>query len=253
MEETAKKPRKKRKSGYVVLTERDEEILNFVGKFAVVNERHLIRLLDFKNDIQGYKNLARILDRLERGGYIKREKIRWKEPGYVLLGENGAALLNTRKPKGVLLNTLNHDMLTIDLYFLIRDKGAIRTEQEIRLEIGLEAARKVKIPDLILSDHIAYEVEISEKSNARVQKIINDYILNTRYARINYYAKSEALGHKIYTMSRGNDKIHVFIFDGRNFSTAKELPRTQPVKAAEDDRVSRFKNEPKNNDRSNNP
>lgn len=233
-----------------MLTDRDEEILGFVGKFGVVNERHLIELMGFRNDGTGFKNLGRILDRLEKGGYLERQKIRWKEPGYVLIGENGAAILNTRKPKGVILHTLAHDMLTIDLYLLIRERGEIQTEQVIRHAIGLEAARKVKIPDLVLNDNTAYEVEISEKSTARLQKIINEYCLNTKYSRVNYFVKSEAIGGKIYAMSRGDEKFKVYLFDGQNFKTARELPRNHATPQQRpapqplgDDRISRFKHQ----------
>jgi hypothetical protein len=52
-------------------------------------------------------------------------------------------------------------------------------------------------------------------------------------------------------MSRGDQKFQVFVFDGKDLTTAKELSRTGQVRPAGDDRISRFKTELRNDTRSN--
>ena len=225
----------------IILQDRDIVILEFIAKFGVVNDLHIIHTINFhdnnhdnKNKITP-KNYNRIIQRLIKAGYIKKTKLIANDYNYITLEKNGEIILNVKKVKQLALPTLRHDMLVLDLYcnlqlrhpsYKFTSEHKLKQKSEIRIE------DRTKVPDLLIHDDnnatIAVEMEISEKSHTILTNIILNYIYNSQITEVWYFVKSISLGNKIHAISGANcKKIRVFLLDLSAYSTRLNLLSTQ--------------------------
>lgn len=220
------------------LTDRDLLVMNFLNRFGVVNERHLVKLCGLdENQYKSFQIIWWIVGRLRKGGYVTRTKVFNEQPALVTIAEKGGDLLDTN-PTKIRLHTTTHDMLTIDLFFELQKRGVsnIITERERRIELGYRQAKKeAKIPDILVNNSEAYEVEISEKNKERMRRIILHYASSASIQKVVYYVKSRGLGQRIYQM--GGSKFEVYLFDGIDIKKAVRLARhdeepAEPITAA---------------------
>ncbi|CVK21544.1 hypothetical protein [Sporomusa sphaeroides] len=222
--------RKKRKSGYMMLQERDLKMITFVAKFGYCNEDHLRWLIGLTQE-KDKNNFNLLVNRLERHGYLEKIKLIAKQPAFILLGKVASELLAIPKPKGLVLHTLKHDMLAIDLYIGMTTKYPnyeIKTEREIRIVEGLSLNHRQQVPDLLVNKSIAVEIELTAKSNDRLQQIVNSYLVKDNYSHVLYYVRSKSLGYKIYNYSGRSPKFQVFYFD-EDIVSATELPMDEAI------------------------
>jgi len=198
----------------VMLQERDLKILEFLAKFGVANEKHLMNLVGIKEEAMS--NYTRIIRRLIVSGYVEKQRLIAGQYAYILLGPRGEALLSTKRMKNLILNTLRHDMLVLDVYFDIMSKNpdyTVMSERELRIATGLKVGDKKKVPDLLINEKIAVEVELTEKSNARLVEIISNYVNDTNLESVHYYVKSKALGYKILELAGNHPKFKIFLLN----------------------------------------
>lgn len=231
----------------ILLQPRDLQILQFVAKFGSVNDRHIMQILNMTNNHNtnnqdqiasplSFHNYMRIIRRLIASEYLERVKIIANEYGYVMLGNKGEALLNIKRQKKLLLNTLRHDMLTVDLYLDFIGKNpnyVIQCERELKKLHDIKFKdynnNPRKLPDLLINTHqinehelsnsnvsshsIAIEVELTEKEQRRLIAIINNYIYNNPVNEVWYFVISSTLGKKIIELSNNNPKFKIFLID----------------------------------------
>ena len=161
----------------------------------------------------------RLIRRLILANYIEKQRLIAGESAYLLLGKRGADLLAMSRVKQLALNTLRHDMLVLDVYFDLLAKNPeyqIMSERELRIATGFKVGNKKKVPDLLINDKIAIEVELSEKSNARLIEIVGNYVRETKVDEVHYFVKSRALGHKLLELSGRHKKFKVFLLDAKS-------------------------------------
>jgi DNA-binding MarR family transcriptional regulator len=197
-----------------ILKPRDLEILRFIGKFGYCQERHVAKLCGL-SDVQ----ISRIIKRLSDGGYINKIKVLADVSAYLLLTRQSGQLLEIKPINKPSLNTLAHDTLLVDLYFYLQEKfnldqAEITADKQIRKDLGIhEINDKLRIPDLLINDNISIELEISEKATAKLQEIINSYIINNDIHLVCYFLKSKSLLKKIHGLINGSNKFKFFLFD----------------------------------------
>jgi len=196
------------------LQPRDLEILHFIGKFGYCQERHVAQLCNLSD-----KQTARIIKRLNDGGYINKVKVLADVSAYLLLTKQSGQLIDVKPVANPSLNTLAHDTLLVDLYFYLQDKfslnhAEIKADKQIRKDLGIHATNdKLRIPDLLINDNISIELEMSEKPKAKLQEIINSYVVDNNIHLICYFLKSKTLLKKIHSLTNGSHKFKFFLFE----------------------------------------
>ncbi|MCC2644982.1 MAG: replication-relaxation family protein [Burkholderiales bacterium] len=197
-----------------ILQPRDLEILNFIILFGYVKECHLAILCNLS-----LVQIRRIIRRLEEDGYVKSSKVLASSGNYVFLTALSGKILETKVLNKANLNTLNHDTLLIDLYFYIINNenihpDLIKTDKQLRKEFGIfRVNTRQRVSDLLIDDKIGIELELSEKPRAKLQEIINTYIINDSIKLVCYFLQSASLLNKIYTLAQNNIKFRFYLFE----------------------------------------
>lgn len=196
-----------------ILKLRDLEILNFITLFGYVQERHLATLCNLS-----LVQIRRIIGRLQEHGYVKSSKVLANYGNYVFLTPSSSKMLETKVPNKVNLNTLFHDTLLIDLYFYILNNEKvipelIKTDKQLRKEFGVFSSNtQQRVADLLIDGKIALELELSEKPKARLQEIINTYIIDDNIKLVCYCLQSEGLLNKIHALTQNHPKFRFYLF-----------------------------------------
>lgn len=187
-------------------------ILEFVAKFSVVRYSHFTKLFN----LHSFDNLSidKYLSKLKRNQLLTQHQLIIAGELYFTLSIDGAKLFESKVLSELPLLKLNHDMLLIDIYFMYLDEyreHEILTEYYLKRLNGIKIGDKKKVPDLLIRDCLAVELEITEKSHDRLVEIINRYLMDTTLNEVHYYVKSNALARKLISLSGGHSKLKVFI------------------------------------------
>ena len=192
------------------LLERDLLILEFLANFGYCHDYHIAKLCGLST-----KYIPRIIKRLVDAGYIiKTQILAYKSP-YLMLSRNAAKFLGIKGTAKPVLNTLYHDTVLVDLFFELQKEfpdGAIKTDKQLRREFAIHKTGSVlRIPDLLIDESVAIELELSEKSLSRLEQIINSYIINTNIKQVRYYITSNRLYKKINQLVINCSKFSFFM------------------------------------------
>ncbi len=197
------------------LNQREIIILEFLTKVLYCQEKHLIKLLNLGNK-NAKDTVYRIILKLAQQDFVKKVGLIRGDDYFILINKKAAKLFDIKPPKDLILNTLKHDMLVIDLYLklsLVDSIAEIKTDKELKRQFGMRTLNnKINFPDLLIENNIAIEVEISDKGETRLKEIINSYILNNQINEVHYYIKSLALARKILEICNLNNKFKIFHF-----------------------------------------
>jgi hypothetical protein len=199
----------------IVITERDEKILGILKKFGYLREDFLARYLAMDYNDNNVKNLLNVLAfRLKKHDIIKREKIKIGKTFYWWLGKIGAEIVEAIPIQNISIITLNHNDLVADLAIEMLVKNPdldLKTEYELKQEVYGKKAKEKKIPDLIINETDAIEVEISKKNNKRWINCVSQY-LAAGYSSITYYTNSISIANSITRICYRNEKFKFKIF-----------------------------------------
>jgi hypothetical protein len=223
-----------------VLNERDIEIFELINKFGWLREDYLAKYLGFNwGDEKVKNNLNTLAYRLSRHEFIVKKKIIEGYPAYWSLGKYGAEFLNTVQEKKIVLMTLRHNDLVADLAvdMLVRAKTENRkielvTELELKRELYGAAAKKKKLPDLVIDGKHAIEVEISKKPDNRLATILAHYS-SIYYETVTYYTNSKGIACRVLKFA-SNQKISCKLFQDLDILNSKNY---NPEKNIVDDVV----------------
>ncbi len=200
----------------IVMTDRDEKILYLLKKFGYIREDYLAKYLGLDYNLDTVRNvLHKLAGRLKKHDIVNREKIIIGKTFYWWLARGGADFVDTSVLKKISLVTLNHNDLVAELainYLVNNHNINLKTEFEIKQELYGVDAKERKIPDLILDDRIAIEVELSKKNNKKLVNIVSNY-LRADYTEIIYYIDSKSIANSLYKISNKNDKFKYKLFD----------------------------------------
>lgn len=199
----------------VVMTERDEKILGILKKFGYMREDLLARYLCLEYATKNEKHVFTLLAaRLKKHDIIKREKIKIGKTFYWWLSKVGAEIIEAIPIKNISLITLNHNDLVADLAIemLIKNPDLdLKTEYELKQEVYGKKAKEKKIPDLVINEVEAIEVEISKKNNKRWINCVSQYSA-ADYNSITYYTNSVSIANSITRICHRNEKFKFKIF-----------------------------------------
>lgn len=197
------------------LRHRDLVILNFIAQFGYCQERQLATLCGL-SIIQ----IKRIIGRLKENGYVTANRILADSGNYVFLTTSSGLMLNTKVINKPNLNTLWHDSLLVDLYLFLLNAEKItpqliKTDKQLRQEAGIFGVNtKYRVPDLLIDDKIAIELELSKKTPSKLQEIINSYIIDDNKQLVCYFLQSISLLKKIYSLTLPHtQKFKFYLFE----------------------------------------
>lgn len=178
------------------LTERDLQILAFINQFGFCEMPHLDRQFQF-NKPRNYQ----IIKRLIKGGLLQHQFVFHKKHGIYWLSKEGAKLTNLPPLKKLPLAIYQHEVMLIDVYTkLMNQHPEARwvSERELRYEkfikgvgqFGHVADGKLIFPD---NKVVAIELELTSKSNKRIERILKQYSRDTDIQEIWYFCADKVI------------------------------------------------------------
>jgi len=208
----------------IALLARDVKILEFIAKFGFCQDRHIITLCNLTP-----KYYLKVIKRLIDDDYVERSRILAYEEAYLMLTKNGSRFLGLSTTSRPVLNTLNHDTLLIDLYFKLIEQyptAHFKTDKELRRDFAIHEANDSKrIPDIVIDDTLAVELELSEKPLAKLTAIINAYILDNNIQQVHYYVMSKRIYTRLLNLTANYSKFKFFMLS----LTDKAITSIEPL------------------------
>lgn len=195
-----------------MLDENAQCILEFLSRVGYCQEQHLVRLLNLEDGRAVVYNKIRSLVKKD---LVVKIYFLQGEDYFIMLTKAGAAHFGIAPSKKLVLNTLKHDMLVLDLWLHLKHThidSIIQTEKELKRSSGLSGVGISKVPDLLLNNEIAIEVELTAKTETRLREIINSYILKPEIVQVHYYVKSKAIINRVFKLSQISAKFRGFLF-----------------------------------------
>jgi hypothetical protein len=182
----------------MILQARDLEIFKFIDKFAYVNSCNIQAMFCFTQP-----RSSQVLSRLVNAEYLKKEQVLANQSSIFSLTKKGADSIDSKKPKPITLQNLNHNLLLIDVYINIKLQNRdleILSDRDLRKGKGF--GYKGHIPDLLVTTDeingkkdIAIELELTRKDNKRLKSIINRTERQSSYLEVHYYCNSATYNH----------------------------------------------------------
>jgi len=184
-----------------VVTERDIKIFEIIKRFGYLREDLLALWLGMDwTDAKVRNNLNALASRLKQDGFIVKRKIIEGYPGYWSLGKRGATFIGGSEFRNINLATIMHTDAVSRLAIAFLLGGwceCIKTEFEIKIERSMHGKKNLKLPDLIVDDKMAIEVELSKKGDTRLSGIVANY-LDSYYEKIVYYTDAPIIANRVY-------------------------------------------------------
>ncbi|MBW7636356.1 hypothetical protein K1I48_23330 [Bacillus licheniformis] len=196
-----------------VLSEKRRKVVEAIDRFGVITSVQLERYLKDLGVMTIYRARAQgeELGFVETKAFGRRKVLCITKKGSNFIGRIGSAA-------SAGYSTLQHDLTVNDVIFSLLERYAaqgkdfgFKTErelvQELLLSMSVEQTRKPnalrhvaqEVPDFILVNserRFAFEVELSRKTSARIQKKMNQYkksLQNGLYDRVFYICKEDAI------------------------------------------------------------
>ena len=211
------------------LTDRDVEILGWIGRHGVVTPVQVARHFFSRNDgAVGLWAAYRRLRKLEEIGVVRQDRTFWRESNVLRLTGAGARLADVGVgPARLVLAEIRHTLAVVDLTEALLASGppgtTLITERELRIGRRrdlADGARKVgrgRVPDAVLVEptdtQVAVELDITPKRSRDLDGILVAY-LQERYSRILWYVlpSQEERLKEIVRKQRADDFIEVRVW-----------------------------------------
>lgn len=200
----------------MLITKRDEEILNFINEFGFCEIPQLETKFGFKKP-RSYQ----IMQRLVKAGLVIHQRIFYGTHGIFYLTKTGAEYTDLPRIKNIPKEIYEHQLAIIKVYFKLIEKYPHaqwicerRIKREKFMADGIRAGkRRHHLADGMLvfpdNEQIAVEVELSMKSKKRLKEIILGYWMHKDIREVWYFC-SPAVAAKVSKIADGWDHIKVF-------------------------------------------
>ena len=187
--------------GKMIFQDRDAEILRWVNGFGFATAEQIQKFMGV-GQTAAYVRIKKLVE----GGYLVRDRIlhgqarihKVTKKGVLACGD---ALLPV---KDVNLGTFRHDMKLIDLALMLEERtgGHFIPDRRIRHDEGLSGVGQLgHIADglLYIEGHkpVAIELELSIKSRARIQSIIDGYGGDLSIKEVWYFTDQQSVEQAI--------------------------------------------------------
>lgn len=218
----------------MIIQNRDIEILKFISKFGYVNSLHISKMFSLTQP-----RTSRVLSRLVKSEYLKKEQILAKQPSIYSLKEKGASVISSTRTKPIKLAPLTHNLLLIDLYIDLKLESPdteILSDRDQRK--GKPFGSKGHIPDLLIitaeqngKKNIAIELELSAKSIKITKTILSRAERQGKYIEVHYYCNGSTYNHitKLTKFAKLFKVYDYFIDEVQPISDIIEDIKTQDV------------------------
>jgi protein involved in plasmid replication-relaxation len=214
------------------ITDRDVEILGWIGRHGVVTPGQVARHF-FARDggAVGERAAYRRLNKLEAMGLTREDRTFWREPNVLRLTSAGARLADIDVgPARLVLAEVRHTLAIVDLIEALLAASPkdteVQTERELRVSRRRELTdgkRKVgrgRVPDALFlhpKRHmtVAVELDITPKRTRDMENILIAY-LQERYDRIIWYVLPRQVERvkEIVRKQKADDVVEVRAWQG---------------------------------------
>ena len=182
------------------LTPRDITLLIWINHFGFVTIKHIATWLGVALPT-AYGRTQKLVAQ----GYLFHERLFHGVSGIYRVSQTGVALSDSALPplRRVSLATYRHDLMVVELSMALVAKygGRFIPERVLRHEAGIPYIGQhghVSDGDFILDDkRIAIEVELSVKSNHRIDLILKHYRSNFNYQEVWYFCGNKYVMNKM--------------------------------------------------------
>lgn len=159
----------------------------------------------------------KLLRKLALSGLIIRKKILSNRDYYIYLTKDCAKILQIKLYAKPILHTLLHDSMLIDLYLFLLNFNSnliIQSDKELKRNNNKIFENKFRLPDLLINNQIAIELELSQKSDARLKEIIYNYMIDINYSLVIYIVKTVTIMNKIKSIINNiSDKFYFYLLN----------------------------------------
>jgi hypothetical protein len=213
------------------VTDRDVEILGWIGRHGVVTPAQVARHFFTRDDgAVGLSALRRRLRKLEELTLIRQDRTFWREANVLRLTGAGARLADIDVgPARLVLAEIRHTLAVVDLVDALLAQSPngteVRTERELRIERRREltqGARKPgrgRVPDALFirpqGAKVAVELDLTPKRARDLERILIAY-LQERYDQIVWYVlpRHQERLKEIVRKQRADDVVEVRAWQG---------------------------------------
>ncbi len=175
------------------------EILRFINEFGFCE----IIQIDKKFNLKKPRNY-KVMGRLVKSGLVIHKRLFQNQHGYFYLSRRGAGFTELPSMTNIPLNTYNHQLRIIDVYFKLTQQypdaiwiGERRLKQE-KFTKRFDKRKRRHIADgmLVFPDQsqVAIEVELTTKGRFRLNDILKRYASDFSIKEVWYYCSSAAIG-----------------------------------------------------------
>jgi hypothetical protein len=208
----------------VRLTEKDLLLFDFVARFGFANVGQLYSYLG-----GSLNSLKTRLSHLVNDGYLVNHRIFFGKPSVYTITVKGNRT-GLASVKEISVGGYEHDLLVIDVFLKLRERFvSYTTEKMIRAERGVGVGKSGRIPDLVGQavdgKVIALEVDRTDKSLDRVQKIVNTYAMEFKYQEVWFICANQLIYNNLEKVNL-SDKIKLFhlkdVLDGKELVYVKK-------------------------------
>ena len=194
------------------LTDRDRDLLRWCNSHGCVEVEHIRERWEVS-----FSAAARRVRDLVAADLLKRIPVSTAGKIPLVVTKTGCALIGDELPglTGIRLATYRHDSLLVELAKSLERKTGGHFETERRLHHRMDAVRKKisHLPDGLLhrpgKDPLAVELELSQKSPARLKKIISDYRADMSIGGVAYFCIDDAVTRHVLRCAGSASHIKV--------------------------------------------
>lgn len=203
------------------LTNRDMEILRFINLFGFCEMPHLNKRFGLKRPFN-YKLIGRLMSR----GLVKHKRVFYHRHGVYWLSKKGASYTDLPPIKNIPLNTYQHSVLLIELYFQLKNRypdAKWVSERELIWDKFLEGVgKKGHVADglLIFPDgkKVSIELELTLKGLNRAKQIFQEHSKQFDIDEVWYFCDDKILPK---VAERAAKKTFIKIFSANEYLYAK--------------------------------
>jgi len=207
------------------LSERDLKVFELIKKFGWIREDFIVKYLGLDWSITNVKNNIYALGvRLSKNGFITKVKIIEGYPAYWSLAKKGAEFMNATEQRPMSLVTLRHNDLVAEVAVEMLVKSPdinLVTEHELKQELFGNEYKNKKLPDLIINENTALEIELSRKNDNKLSLIVAKY-LSSNYEKIIYYTNNIGIANRVKYFAKDSNKFTFKLFAGMDILSCKD-------------------------------
>jgi len=205
---------------------RDEKILRWINGYGFANADQLMRYMDVQKS-SCYARLKKLIE----GGYLEHEYVLHGASGIYKCTKKGTIAASDHIPPAgdIRLGTFKHDLSLVDLGLKLEAEtgGSFIPQRQIRHDEGLSGVGQLgHVADGYLNlegedKPIAIELELSVKSRARLNSIIEGYGGNLAVKEVWYYTNNASVKSALQKAAHSYSFIKIFDLNEMHFQNDK--------------------------------